>query len=137
MSTIKSVLTLACILSICVASFGKDSDNYLAGFWFDGDDVGVVLRLYGGWSGCDLVVSSDVKKLSVPIWFISEPQKKYSTPDAARVISVILQEQAGIVITPLGGNRVSVTYNDQLPIKKQDITKIKAEIDKEKSRWSK
>jgi hypothetical protein len=135
MRIVKFVLTLACLLIVCRTSFSEDSDNSITGFYCDGDDANFILRLYGGWSGCDLIISSDVKKLSVPIWYVSESGKKYSMPDAAKLIQKVLLEQAGIVITPLGGNKVSVTYNDQLPIKKPDVSKIKAEINEEKSRW--
>ena len=39
-----------------------------------------------------------------------------STSEASKAIEKALLEQAGIVITHLDSNRVSVTYNDSLPI---------------------
>ncbi len=73
-----------------------------------------VLTIYKQMSGLEFVVDSHVKRVTSPVTF------KTTTPlaktEALKLIQTALLTQAGIVITPLDDKRVSVTFNDALPI---------------------
>ena len=65
-------------------------------------------------SGLEFVVDSHAKRVTSPVTFKTiTPLKK---EDALKLIQSALLKQAGIVITPLDDKRVSVTFNDALPI---------------------
>jgi len=61
-----------------------------------------------------LITDSQVKKMGTRITLKNE--RPLSEKQAAMLIEHALLEQAAIVITPLGENRASVTYNDALPV---------------------
>jgi len=74
-----------------------------------------VLPIYKELSGFELVVDSRVK--SVRSLVSVESAKTLSKENTVKLIKKSLLEQAGVVITPLDEKKVSVTYNDALPIK--------------------
>ncbi|HYG24403.1 MAG TPA: hypothetical protein VEH04_16620 [Verrucomicrobiae bacterium] len=74
-----------------------------------------VLTIYKDLSRCEMIESSDVK---LHYRAITARSSSMSTrEDTLKLIETAFLEQAGIVITRLGGKRVSVTFNDHLPVK--------------------
>lgn len=116
------IIVIICLLLLAPLAFGGESSKIISAtvsnIKIDGDDVQLVIGAYANFSGFDLIEASDVKQVHVPIWFHSEPGRKYSPADAAKVIQKVLLYQAGIIITPLDDKKASVTYNDRLPKKK-------------------
>lgn len=86
-------------------------DGYMA---FQDAPVQSVLVIYEDISGCQVIESSDVKWHYGPVTIRSEAP--LSRARAMKVIERAVLEQTGIVITPLDSQRVSVTFNDRLPI---------------------
>jgi hypothetical protein len=72
-----------------------------------------VVSVYGVLSGQEMVTSSNVARLRTTIWYQAGPLEK---KEALKLIEKVLLKQAGVVLTKLDGKRVSVTYNDALPI---------------------
>jgi hypothetical protein len=98
------------LLSLCAVSADepKRTVNFL------NTPLQKILLIYHEFSGLELVESSDVKKLHPVITIQSaEPVSK---SEMIKLIENALLEQAGVVITHLDAKRVSVTYNDALPI---------------------
>jgi len=81
-------------------------------------DVQDALRVYKQMSGLELVIDSRAAKIHTPIAFSQAYSAMYRPIDATRYLEKILLERAGIVITHLDDKRVSVTYNDALPVNK-------------------
>jgi hypothetical protein len=81
---------------------------------FNGVDPQQVLDVYRALSALELISDSRVKSVHNPIVLHSSG---LSSSEIATSIEKALTEQAGIVITRLGDKKVSVTYNDSLPIK--------------------
>ena len=75
--------------------------------------VSRVLESYGEYSGFELVVDSHVKSRDCYIAFTNSSRAR---AEVLRQIEKCLLEQAGVVVTRLEGNRVSVTFNEALPI---------------------
>jgi hypothetical protein len=71
--------------------------------------------------GFDVIVDSRVANVHKPINFSQAYSAMYRPIDSARYLEKKLLDEAGIVITHLDDKRVSVTYNDALPIK--NVTK--------------
>jgi type II secretory pathway component GspD/PulD (secretin) len=84
-----------------------------------------VLAVYKTLTQMKLIIDSRVEKILTPIWtpITLKNERPLSEEQAAKLIEQALLEQAAIVITRLDKNRVSVTYNDALPI----VSKQKAE----------
>ena len=78
--------------------------------------VNKVLPVYQALSGGQIIQSSEVKRMHSAITVRSS--SALSKADTLKLIEKALIEQAGVVITPLGDKRISVTINDALPIKK-------------------
>ncbi|HTV40514.1 MAG TPA: hypothetical protein VMF08_08065 [Candidatus Sulfotelmatobacter sp.] len=72
-----------------------------------------VLIVYSHMSGLALIEDSRVRQIHRPIQIRAD---EVSNSEALKLMEDALLKQAGIVITPLGDKRVSVTYNDALPI---------------------
>jgi len=71
------------------------------------------LQVYQDLTGAELVTDSRVRKVPHGLSLLANPTNK---SEAVKIIEHALLEQAGVVLTPLGEKRVSVTYNDSLPI---------------------
>src|SRR5204863_7360620 len=69
-----------------------------------------VLKLYKDCSGMELVVSSQVERLTTVINLKS--LELTSKSELMRLIEKALVDQAGVVITRLDDKRASVTWND-------------------------
>ena len=79
-------------------------------FKFESADVIYVLESYQAMTGLKLVITSNVHQAKITV----ESQGPTSAQEAARMIERALIDQAGVVITPLGDGKVSVTRNDAL-----------------------
>ena len=80
---------------------------------FENVPVEKVLEVYKPLSGRELVISSDLKGYHPGINLrLSDASKT----EALKAIETALLEQAGVVITPLDNKRISVTFNDALPL---------------------
>jgi type II secretory pathway component GspD/PulD (secretin) len=98
------------LLSFCAVS----ADEPKRTINFINAPVEKILPFYHELSGFELVVSSDVRKLHTAVTIRSaEPVSKSVM---RQLIENALLEQAGVVISRLDAKRVSVTYNDALPI---------------------
>jgi hypothetical protein len=80
---------------------------------FTNAKVPQVLEIYRALAGVELVTDSRVRTLPDHITL----QAKADAPaQGAKLLEKALLEQAGVVITRIDDKRVSVTYNDALPI---------------------
>lgn len=80
---------------------------------FSGASTQQVLDIYAHFSGCKLVVDSRVRQVRKAIYLRAPAVSKNEMKE---LVKKALLQQAGIVLTPLDDNRVSVTYNDALPV---------------------
>jgi hypothetical protein len=79
-----------------------------------GADPVQILDYYQTLSGKKLVTSSHVRGLRTKITV--QPDVALKVSEALTLIEAALREQAGIVVTKIDEQRVSVTYNDALPL---------------------
>jgi hypothetical protein len=113
MKYVKQILSILGVTTIaaCVAFA---ADQPMGNVIFQNTPLDKILPVYQEMSGCQLIESSDVKKHYRQITVrATAPASK---ADTLRLIEKALLEQAGIVITHLDDKRVSVTFNDRLPI---------------------
>ena len=75
-------------------------------------DVPYILEAYSQMTGAKLVMGPGVEKAHGKVSLQSEGPT--TAPEAARMIERALADQAGVVLTRLGDNRVSVTYDEAL-----------------------
>ena len=79
-----------------------------------------VLEFYKELSGATPVIDSRVKRVTLPITVSASTSSK---EEALKLIEKALIGQAAVVLTRLDEKRVSVTYNDALPIKGSSAAK--------------
>jgi hypothetical protein len=72
-----------------------------------------VLEVYKLLSSRELVISSNLKGVHPSITLRLQDTPK---TEVMKAIEKALLEQAGVVITPLDDKRISVTFNDALPL---------------------
>jgi hypothetical protein len=77
---------------------------------FQSADLVNVLESYQAMTGLKLVTTSEVHQAKITL----QSQGPTSAQEAARMIERALIDQAGVVITPLGDGKVSVTQDDAL-----------------------
>ena len=108
-------LTLILLASLLVSLCPSFADDIPAGSMnLENVPASEVLSIYKQMSGLEFVVDSRAKLVTSQVTFrTTTPLKK---EEALKLIQSALLKQAGIVITPLDDKRVSVTYNDALPI---------------------
>jgi len=82
-------------------------------------DVQGILQIYKPMSGLELVVDSRAAQIHTRFLSHAKNTDQFTRAEALKLIEKNLLEDAGIVITHIDDKRVSVTYNDALPIKKQ------------------
>ncbi|MEY2408150.1 MAG: hypothetical protein QOF48_820, partial [Verrucomicrobiota bacterium] len=82
---------------------------------FDGASVHPVLQIYKELCGMELVLSSDVNSIGAKITMKS--QVPLTRLEAVKLLETTLLDQSGVVLTKLDDRRISVTYNDALPLK--------------------
>ena len=82
------------------------------------NDVQMTLQLYKAMFGLELLIDSRAAQIKTPIIWQVTVTEGFAGDEARKFIEKALLEQSGIVITRLDDKRVSVTYNDALPIKK-------------------
>lgn len=75
--------------------------------------VAQVLDIYKKMTSRELVISSEIKKVHASITLRLQNASKV---EATKAVEKALLEQAGVVITPLDEKRISVTFNDALPL---------------------
>ena len=84
---------------------------------FTNAEVPQVLQIYGALAGVELVTDSRIRTVHHHITL----QAKADAPaQGAKLLEKALLEQAGVVITRIDDKRVSVAYNDALPITQTD-----------------
>jgi hypothetical protein len=114
------IATLVALFSIAYSLRAGDWD-LKHGYHFDDSqkiDVQGVLVLYKAISNSELLIDSCAAKVVTPIKYAVEAGKSFSKEEALKLMEKTLLEKAGIVLTRLDEKRVSVTYNDALPIRK-------------------
>ena len=77
-----------------------------------------ILQIYKPMSGLELVIDSRAAQVHTPILSHVKQTESFTRAEALKLMEKNLLEEAGVVITHLDDKRVSVTYNDALPIKK-------------------
>ena len=82
------------------------------------NDVQMTLQLYKAMFGLELLIDSRAAQVKTPIIWQVKVTDGFTGDEARKFMEKTLLEQSGIVITRLDDKRVSVTYNDALPIKK-------------------
>ena len=82
------------------------------------NDVQMTLQLYKVMFGVELLIDSRAAQVKTPIVWPVKVSEGFTEDEARKLMEKTLLEQSGIVITHLDDKRVSVTYNDALPIKK-------------------
>jgi hypothetical protein len=111
---------LATLFSMACSLRAGDWD-FKHGYHFDDSqkiDVQGVIVIYKAISSSELLIDSRAAKVVTPIKWEVEVGKSFSKVEALKLVEKTLLEKAGIVLTRLNEKRVSVTYNDALPIKK-------------------
>jgi hypothetical protein len=124
MRILSSLLAFVCSTLLCIAGDSASSGTNKPTIHYDNGvkrDVQGALKIYKEWSGYELVVDSHVAEIHTPIDYSQAFSAMYRTSDAVKCLEKVMLDQAGIVITHLDDKRVSVTYNDALPIK--NVTK--------------
>lgn len=114
---IKLLLTIAIGAAILAAfpASSQNTNNITTGINFVHVPVDRVLDMYKQSSKSELIIASDVRQATHGITLHAVGV----SPDAVpKLIEQALLKQAGIVITHLDDKRISVTYNDQLPLEK-------------------
>jgi type II secretory pathway component GspD/PulD (secretin) len=104
---------LLIMLALLISSRSFCADEGLCSINFVNVPVEKVLDIYKPISGHDLVISSELKRVYGSITLKLQNATK---SEARKAIEKVLLEQAGVVITPLGEKRISVTFNDALPL---------------------
>jgi type II secretory pathway component GspD/PulD (secretin) len=72
-----------------------------------------VLDMFKNLSGRELLISSDVGRIQADITL---SEQNITKADAVKRFEKVLLEQARIVVTVLDDKRISVTFNDALPV---------------------
>jgi hypothetical protein len=106
---------LPILIAAVIASFvAVAADPPKGSIHFQNVPLDKVLLVYQEMSGCQLIEASDVKRhyRGITVRAVSPASKT----DTLKLIEKAVLEQAGVVITRLDDKRVSVTFNDQLPI---------------------
>ena len=104
------ILLASLLVSLC-PSFAADTPSGVMNF--KNVPASEVLTIYKKMSGLEFVIDSHVKQVTSPVTLKTTPLTK---AEALKLIQTALLTQAGIVIMPLDDKRVSVTFNDALPI---------------------
>ena len=110
---IKTLPLMLAALLICFCSLSAEESKAVIDF--NGVSPDQALDVYARLSGLQLITDSHLKSVHTPIFLHNS---KLSSSEMMISIEKALIEQAGIVITRLDDNRVSVIYNDALPITK-------------------
>ena len=107
------VLTVGIAAYAADQSAAKNTDGTKATINFVGVPVDKVLDTYKASAKCELIIASNVRLAnhSITLHAVAIPPE-----DVRQMIEQALLKQAGIVITRLDDNRVSVTYNDKLKL---------------------
>jgi hypothetical protein len=104
-----------CALSQAMAAESKSDATIPRGALnLNGTSVNQSLTLYALYTGKKLVTSSHALNLTTTI--ILQPDVELKESQAIALLEKALREQAGVVMTRLDDQRISVTYNDALPI---------------------
>ena len=93
---------------------------------FTNAEVPQVLQIYRALVGVELVTDSRVRTVH---YHITLQAKADAPAQGAKLLEKALLEQAGVVITRIDDKRVSVTYNDALPITQTEKAPKKAPTD--------
>jgi type II secretory pathway component GspD/PulD (secretin) len=102
------------LTSLSLAAMTLAAEGPTQTFNFTNAEVKQVLPVYKELTGLELFVDSHVAMVYSPITLqSSEPLSKAET---MKRIEKALLEQARVVVTHLDDRRVSVTYNDALPV---------------------
>jgi hypothetical protein len=80
-------------------------------------DAQGILQIYMAMSGRQLVIDSRAAQIHTTIKSHVKIEQRFTHDEALKLIEKNLLEEAAIIITPIDGKRVSVTYNDALPTK--------------------
>jgi hypothetical protein len=116
---VRLAIVATLVVAVGVAALAADDatpKNTEGGYniHFPGVPVDVVLDTYKTTTKLELVVASDIRFAT---HLIILDVKGASADGAQRLMEQALLKQAGVVITRLDNDRVSVTYNDRLEVK--------------------
>ncbi len=120
MNTIaRTFVTISAILSLTLAGIVQSpcAEEMIAPGMLDFRGVHPIqaLQVYKDLTGAKLYVDSRAERSHAEV--VCKNEKAISKAECARMIEQALLEQAAVVVTKLDDNRVSVTFNDSLPIK--------------------
>jgi hypothetical protein len=101
------------------ASFAAEPTNPSGTIEFPSLGVIPALKVYKDLTGAELITDSRVNTVPHHITLLARDIPK---DKAVKLLEKALLEQAGIVTTRLDDRRISVTYNDALPI--HDVAKV-------------
>jgi hypothetical protein len=122
MRPLKKVITFLVVISLPLAwtlsSPAAEEMIPPGGISFQGVVVPQALQIYKELTQGQLYVDSRAKQSTARIFCKNE--KTVSKTEAARMIEKAVLEQAGVVVTLLDSNRVSVAFNDSLPLKSME-----------------
>ena len=107
---ISIVFTFLLLASISYST--PDAKEITLSFTWKNVPVSQALEVYKNLTKADLIISSNLGFHTITL----NTEKPISKEDAEQLIEKTLLKQAGIVITPLDANHISVTYNDQLKL---------------------
>jgi hypothetical protein len=114
LAAITAALTLLAVTSFCAEQKASQAGM----IDFAGSILPNVLEVYKAITKLEMITDSRVKTLHTPITLKTE--RPVSKEEGTKLIEKAVLEQAGIVITHLDDKRVSVTFNDALPINGAD-----------------
>ncbi len=109
-----ALLVLGGLSPAFAAEDGAEQIIPLGTFMFVYTDPRQVVEMYALSSGATLIKSSHLDKATGRVSI--QPKTALKKSEALKLMEKALLEQAGVVITKLDGNRVSVTYNEALPL---------------------
>jgi hypothetical protein len=103
-----SIVVCFCLLA-CHPIGAEDAPKPKASLNLEKAPLDLVLNLYTGYTKAELIVASHVpQNVQITLRATEGPQT------LPRQIEIALWKQAGIVLTHLDDNHVSVTYNDKI-----------------------
>ena len=109
----KTQIIIGSLILVCMSAdvFSTDNSRGAARFEFNHTPVTDVLEVYAKITGKELVISTGTldTQSTITAWGVTTTQRE--TED---LIAEILRKNAGVIVTPIDGDRVSVTYNDKL-----------------------
>lgn len=122
--SMKTQIIIWSVVLNCMSAdvFSDDSSRGGGSFQFIHMPVSKVLDIYVKFSGKELVISTGALETDTTL---SAQGVAGTKEKAAQLIVRILRMNAGVILTPIEGGRVSVTYNNKLDRKDAEGPKLR------------